>query len=143
MSEQNVTKKKTNKLLIVVVIVLLAACCTLGYFLISGKFSGTAKPPKEYSTNLGEFIVNLNDPSPTYIKTTISIGYSNKKGSDTITNKLPQIKDCINKFMLSKTSTDFASNTIEGTGDELIGKINETLGSELITDIYFEQIIIQ
>ena len=144
MSEQNLTKKKPNKLLIIVVIILLAACCTLGFLLFSGTLSsGAAKPIKEYSTNLGEFVVNLADPSPTYIKTTITLSYNDKNGAKTLEKKLPQVKDCVNKFMLSKSSNDFKSNTIDASGDQLIGKINEAIGNELVKDIYFEQIIIQ
>lgn len=144
MSEQNTGKKKSNKLLIVVIILLLAICCALVYMLASGKFpSGIAKSEKEYTTRLGEFVVNLADQSPTYIKATITIGYTDKKGDDVITKKLPQIKDCINKFMLSKTSKDFKSDTIESSGEQLLQKINQNIGRDLIKDIYFEQIIIQ
>lgn len=144
MGEQIITKKKTSKLLILLVIILLAALCVLGYLIISGTLpSRNAKTPKEYTAKIGEFVVNLSDKSPTYIKTTITLGYDNKKGGSTISKKLPQIKDCINKYMLSKTSKDFQSETIEGSGDQLMLKINETIGIDLVKDIYFEQIIIQ
>lgn len=143
MSERNISKKRSNKL-VIVVILLFGICCALGYMIISGKFpSNTSNSEKIYSTSLGEFVVNLADQSPTYIKTTITLGYTDKKGDDIITKKLPQIKDCVNKFMLSKTSKDFKSDTIDGSAEQLIRKINENIGSDLIQHIYFEQIIIQ
>lgn len=143
MSEQNIAKKKSKKL-VVVVILLFGICCALAYMLISGTFSSANKnSEKVYSTNLGEFIVNLADQSPTYIKATITVGYTEKKGGDSITKKLPLIKDCINKFMLSKSSKDFKSDTIESSAEQLVQKINENIGRELIKDIYFEQIVIQ
>lgn len=143
MSEQNIGKKKSKKLMIVLIL-LFAICCALAYMLISGTFSSSGnKPVKVYSKGLGEFIVNLADQSPTYIKATITVSYTEKNGDETITKNLPQIKDCINKFMLSKSSKDFKGDTIENSSEQLKQKINENIGRDLVKDIYFEQIIIQ
>lgn len=144
MSEQITEKNKPNKILILIIIILAAACCVLGYLVYSGAFtSDKEEPVKEYTTELGEFTVNLADKSETYIKTTIALSYNDKAGNKVIENKLPQIRDCINKFFISKTSDSFKSDTIDATGQELIGKINQAIGSELIKNIYFEEIIIQ
>jgi len=101
---------------------------------------------KEATLDLKEFLVSLSDEGKSkYVKVSIFLGSDekNKKLQKELTAKVPQIRDCINKFLRTKKSTDF---TIEGEAllkEEIIVKVNELLKNGKITNVYFTDLIVQ
>ncbi|WP_346913551.1 flagellar basal body-associated FliL family protein [Clostridium sp.] len=101
---------------------------------------------KEATLDLKEFLVSLSDEGKSkYVKVSIFLGSDekNKKLQKELTAKVPQIRDCVNKFLRTKKSTDF---TIEGEAllkEEIIVKVNELLKNGKITNVYFTDLIVQ
>lgn len=101
---------------------------------------------KEATLNLDEFLVNLSDEGKSkFIKVKVSLGSNleNKDLQEELTAKIPQIRDCINKVLRTKKSTDFKTEGDALLKEEMIVKVNELLNSGKITNIYFTDIIVQ
>ncbi len=101
---------------------------------------------KEATLNLDEFLVNLSDEVKSkFIKVKVSLGSNleNKDLQEELTAKIPQIRDCINKVLRTKKSTDFKTEGDALLKEEMIVKVNELLNSGKITNIYFTDIIVQ
>lgn len=100
----------------------------------------------EATLELEEFLVNLSDEGRSrYLKVTMFLG-SNAENADLqeeLTTKVPQIRDCINKILRTKKSADFTTEGEDLLKEEIIVKVNETLNSGKITNVYFSSIIVQ
>jgi flagellar FliL protein len=155
-------KKKSNMLLIViglVVVLLLAGGGVAAYFLVlkqpaqtaAGEGAGAKEgaSPKS-STSLGEtvelppFIVNLAGEGGRYIKTVLVMQVSSKSVKDELTNRAPQIKDAIISVLSSKTPEEVL--TPEGKLElklELVKRMNQSLSSGVVTELFFTEFVVQ
>lgn len=101
--------------------------------------------PKEEKINLvnlplEESLIKLSDEHG-YIKTSITLSYDNKEKD--METKVPLIKDTVIQYFMSKSSSDFNGNSIENIKSELKNKLNSNIGSEVIKQIYFTNLVIQ
>jgi flagellar FliL protein len=91
------------------------------------------------------FVVNLNDPGgKRYLKTNIELEYVSETLTEELTRRLPQLRDLILLLLSSKSLDDIQS--VDGKialRRELIQRINQTLTSGKIRNLYFTQFVIQ
>jgi flagellar FliL protein len=135
-------------LLIVTIVIVVGLAAFFGYFMLFKKNTGTssaapAKKIEEQTVKLDEFITNLADEDEKYIKTTISVGFTDKKVAEEITANMSIIRDKVNTKLWSETSVDFAGQGLEKVKKELVDSINSVLGEGKVTNTYFDNIIIQ
>lgn len=94
---------------------------------------------------LETFVVNLNDPGgKRYLKTTIELEYISEEVGAELAQRLPQLRDLILLQLSSKGLDDVQS--VDGKialRRELIQRINQTLTSGKIRNLYFTQFVIQ
>lgn len=94
---------------------------------------------------LETFVVNLNDPGgKRYLKTTIELEYIAEEVKTELDRRLPQLRDLILLQLSSKGLDDIQS--VDGKialRRELIQRINQTLTSGKIRNLFFTQFVIQ
>jgi flagellar FliL protein len=94
---------------------------------------------------LETFVVNLNDPGgKRYLKTNIELEYVDEPLGEELTRRLPQLRDLILLLLSSKSLEEIQS--VDGKISlrrELILRINQTLTSGKIRNLYFTQFVIQ
>ncbi len=151
-------KRSNSKLTVIIVtaiviFALISGAVFVGYTVATkniGKNSnGTSESnvvEKETTLNLEEFLVHLSDEGKSkFVKVKISLGSNleNEELQEELTVKIPQIRDCINKVLRAKKSTDFKTEGDALLKEEIIVKANELLNNGKITNIYFTDIIVQ
>lgn len=88
--------------------------------------------------------VQVNLDQGNYLKTTINVEYSNKKYTDLIDQSIVKIQAFIIEILRSKSLDQI--NTVDKTkilGEEIKEGINDILGSDVVSDIYFIEFIYQ
>lgn len=142
--------KKANKGLIVILalslVVIIAIASFFSYFMFfKDKGSSTAKKEvklEEKIITMDEFIINLTNNNK-YIKLNMVLACTDTKVSAEVTAKTEQIRNEVNVYIRTKSSSDFDGIGLNKIKQELIDKINAKLDSGKITNIYFHEIIIQ
>jgi len=111
----------------------------------SGGHGETAAEPENKTFALESFVVNLSDPGgKRYLKTNIELEFEGSAVEGELTTRLPQLRDLILLLLSSKTLEEV--QTMEGKIDlrqELIQRINQTLTTGKIRNLYFTQFVIQ
>lgn len=140
----------TRRILLGIVIFLLAAAAiALAFILFRYNMlpfmSKKNQPPKEYTYDMGDFTVNLDEPDyKRYIKVVVTFGAFDKKLGEELEEKQPQIRDSINKILRSKNVEDVCSaKGMDNVAKEMIDKVNSILSSGKIDNVYFPSILIQ
>ncbi|MEO5361106.1 MAG: flagellar basal body-associated FliL family protein [Nitrospirota bacterium] len=88
-------------------------------------------------------IVNLTDKNR-FIKLSLQIEVGDKKLEATMKEKMPLLRDAIIMLLTSKSF-----EAISGPDgkfqlkDEMLGRLNQALGSELIKNVYFTEFMVQ
>ncbi|WP_051327927.1 flagellar basal body-associated FliL family protein [Desulfatirhabdium butyrativorans] len=152
---------KKNIIIIAAVGVLVLALVGGGFFMMWKKLStidkikeevtAAAAPKVEQPPSIGplfaleSFIVNLADPGgKRYLRVTMNLELRDGKVNEAITQRLPQVRDCILMVLPTRKVDDLQS--IEGKNalrEELITKLNQLLGAGSVTKIYFTEFVIQ
>jgi flagellar FliL protein len=137
----------------IVIFVLVSGAVFIGYTVAtkqgdknSTDIGESKEVAKEATLELEEFLVNLTDEEKArYLKVNMFLGSNeeNKNLQEELTTKVPQIRDCINKVLRTKKSTDFTTEGEALLKEEIIVKVNELLNSGKVTNIYFKSIIVQ
>lgn len=133
-----------------ILVLLLAIIGVLGFIVIktgalTGSVNKKAEEPKEGIYSMGEFTVNLDEPGyRKYMKVTISLGYTMKGTDISLEENKTKISDVITGILRSKKLEDVntAAKT-DAVKNEIKEKINGILKVTEITNVYFEQILIQ
>lgn len=146
-------KKNTKKLAIMLIIacVLVAVGAVAAVIVTNGgKLSDVAsaklEQEEEHVLEMESFVVNLTTPdgSNSYVKTQISLVYSEKKKADMLSEKSNLIRDIIIKdFMEYSPDQLLASGGLDSVKEQLKSDINASLGEEVVTGIYFTDFLIQ
>ncbi len=150
-------ERRTLQLLIILVsAVLILSLISAGatFFVLISKVTPATKkvivekPELGPIQSLGEFTVNLADPTEThYLRTNVvlELDYgSNLKLSDEVDKRTPQIKDIVISALSSKTSIQLADpENREALKQEIKDKINAILNRGQITKVYFTTFAIQ
>ncbi|SKA86433.1 flagellar FliL protein [Caloramator quimbayensis] len=137
-----------SKIIIIILVILLLIAVGIGTFFGYNYFFKSKKTePKKVPENtvaLENIIVNLSDEdAKVYIKTQINLGYTKKNGDKEINSYLPQIRDRINIYLRGKKSGDFNKDGLNKIRQELLKQVNEVIGENIVTNLYFYEIIIQ
>lgn len=144
--------KKPKKLTIILIIasILVALGVVAVVFITSGgKLSEVAakfETEQEYVVKMEDFVVNLSPAGQTnsYLKTQISLVYTDKKKGKIITEKSSQIRDVIIKDLMGYSADELLkSGGLESVKGKLKSDINKTLDGEVVTGIYFANFLIQ
>ncbi len=135
--------------IIVLLLLVLIGGVTFGtvYFMSKKNSSETPKPKviTEVTYPLGEFLINLLDEDGRrYLKVNVYIGYEeNKDLTIELEENKPIIRDAVNTFIRSKRTTDFNAVGLDAIKKDLINKINPILTKGKISQIYFNDILVQ
>ena len=94
---------------------------------------------------LDSFIVNLSDlGGKRYLRVTMSLELGDPKFAEELTKRLPQVRDSI--LMTIPTRKVEELQTTEGKNllrTEIISKLNELMGKEIVKKVYFTEFVIQ
>jgi len=132
-----------------------------GFFMLWQKLSSldkpiageeTAKSPEKSEHGgmgpiftLDSFIVNLSDQGgKRYLRISIGLELGDVKSTEEMTKRLPQIRDSILMILPSRKVDEL--QTSEGKNSlrtEIITKLNELFGKEIVKKIYFTEFVIQ
>ena len=95
--------------------------------------------------SLDSFIVNLSDlGGKRYLRVTMGLELSDPKGNDEILKRLPQVRDSIIMILPARKVEDLQS--AEGKNAlraEIMAKLNELMGRDLVKKVYFTEFVIQ
>lgn len=125
------------------VILLLIVSILVGggvYFFMSSRTVPKEEPVKLANLDLEESLINLSNQN-SYIKTSITLSYN--ENEENIDSQVPLIKDTIIEYFMSKSSNDFKDETLQKLKKELIKKINNNIGTDLIKQVYFTKLVVQ
>lgn len=132
-----------NKKVIIIVVLVLVVGVAAAYFLL---FSGPKEPQEGFYTPGDYFVTNIKD-STRLVKVTLVLGLSTPdpaKAQEELTAVNHVIRDIIVFTLRDKTEEDLRSDSIrESLNTELVQKLNEGLGVDYITTIYFNDFVIQ
>lgn len=104
----------------------------------------------ENTYSLDEAIINLADiDSQRYVKVKVSFGYSEKNSklkseleSEDV-NKKPILSDAVNSVLRGKKASDLTGKGIDDTKREIMEKVNPVLRNGKITNVYFQELVVQ
>ncbi len=92
---------------------------------------------------LETFIVNLQVKG-SFLKTTMQLQLAQPELPPTVESDVPRIRDSIIRVLSSKSSSDILSTAgKEKLREEIRTAVNETLGAEDVTHVYFTEFIVQ
>ena len=150
--EEEKEKRKPNKLVIIIVImsfVILVGAVAMVFvatdITISDVISKFQKH-EEYVMPLDSFVVNLDTEGKgsTYLKTQMSLLYTEEDYGKTLENKTSQIRDLIIKDLMEYKPDDLLINGGLATAKMKIrSSINAALGEDMVKEIYFTEFLIQ
>ena len=152
----------SNKIMFLVIAVMLVVTIGLaaGFFMVWGKLSDLSTPANGVANtetdqsqaaqlgplfSLDTFIVNLADPERNrYLRVTMDLELAAPTDAEKLNERLPQIRDRILMILPSKRFEEIAS--MEGKTalrDEIIGKLNGLFPTEVISNIFFTEFVVQ
>lgn len=152
----------SNKIMFLVIAVMLVVTIGLaaGFFMVWGKLSDLStstngvvntQTDQNQTAQLGSlfsldtFIVNLADPERNrYLRITMDLELAAPTDAEKLNERLPQIRDRILMILPSKRFEEIAS--MEGKTalrDEIIGKLNGLFPTEVISNIFFTEFVVQ
>lgn len=92
----------------------------------------------------GEFTTNINDIAGTrYLKVEVYVEVSDKKVKDSIDQYMPVIKDSILSILASQTVADLDVRNRDNLKTEIKKDLNNKIGSNVISNVYFTNFIMQ
>lgn len=146
---ENKKKKKSKLIIIVLVIVLLVGAGGAFFYL---KANGVELPfakekvQTESVVPLRQFVVNLKTDSSknTYLKVTVVLAYMDSENAMILTSNNDRIRDKIIQILRTKSNKELKKD--EGAIQlkvQIKESINELLGETIITNIYYNDFMIQ
>lgn len=153
-TEQQPQKKKLSIKQIVIFACIILAVVGGGFFAYSkffahhegGKESAKEddkKPKEQVLVPLEPLIVNLTDKNR-FIKLSLQLEIGDKKYEGLIKEKMPLMRDAIIMLITSKSF-----EAISGPDgkmmlkDEMLARLNQALGKEVINNVYFTELMVQ
>ena len=149
-----------KKLIIIIVVLLVLIGGGVGAYLAlghsKGEGEGEGEDAGEEEGHDGEqavlppailpletFIVNLQVKG-SFLKATIQLEFTEPQLPPTVESDIPKVRDAIIRILSSKSSADIlTSEGKEKLREEIKNSVNEALGAEDVTQIYFTEFIIQ
>ena len=159
--EEEVKSGGSKKLIIIIVVVVVLLLGGVGaFFAMSG---GKTEGEEGEEAAVGEeeaedgaqavlppavlpletFIVNLQVKG-SFLKTTLQLEFAEPELPPTIESDVPKVRDVVIRILSSKSSSEIlAADGKEKLREEIRNGVNEVLGAEDITQVYFTEFIIQ
>ncbi|MGI9859993.1 flagellar basal body-associated FliL family protein [Moorella naiadis] len=144
-------KEGRGQQLLTIVLLLVVLLLSGGYvytFFFSNSSRGNAAPAASASQvsmqqqSLDSIVVNLADPGlHRYLRTKITLEYSDPKLATELGEKLYRIKDTVISVLRSKKTDDLQNE--EALKRELLTAINAQLSSGQVKALYFEEFLVQ
>ncbi|MBF0457059.1 MAG: flagellar basal body-associated FliL family protein [Nitrospirae bacterium] len=152
--EQKPQKKKLSIKQIVIFAVIILVLAGGGYFAYSKFFAhreagkeaakeAEKKPKEQILIALEPLIVNLTDKNR-FIKLSLQLEIGDKKYEPLLKEKMPLMRDAIIMLITSKSF-----EAISGPDgkmmlkDEMLARLNQALGKEVINNVYFTELMVQ
>jgi flagellar FliL protein len=151
---------KKNIIIISGIVLIVLAIIGGGFFMLWQKLSAMDKPKEAEAAkapekvehggmgpvfSLDSFIVNLSDQGgKRYLRITLGLELDDAKSTEELTKRLPQIRDSILMVLPSRKVEEL--QTTEGKNSlrtEIISKLNELFGKEIVKKIYITEFVIQ
>ncbi|MCX7613589.1 MAG: flagellar basal body-associated FliL family protein [Caldimicrobium sp.] len=153
-AEGKAGKGGKNKLLIFLLLgILIIAIAGVGAFFILGKKEGEEgtkgkKANKAQQTvfmEIDPIIVNLLDPSGRrYLQVKLSLEVADKKAEGEIKKKEPKLRDSILTILSGKTVEEvIIPDAKDKMKSEILKKLKEEIGEDLIVNVYITQFIVE
>jgi len=156
--KQEQPKKKSKMKLLILILAVVIILGGGGFFAYSkffkkteGEGEATHKPEQEKKSahvvihKLDTFLVNLADPGgKRYLKLTMELELDSPKTVEEITKETPRIRDVILTVLSSKEFEEIS--TLPGKTalkKELMTKLNASLKTGKVTNIYFTEFLVQ
>lgn len=100
---------------------------------------------EEYVLDLDSFVVNLSTGgSGSYLKTQVSLMYTNKDKSGLFDSKKSLIRDTIIRVLMEYKPQDLlGAGGLDRMKEKLKGSLNTALGEEVIMEIYVIDFLVQ
>ena len=152
----------SNKLMFIVIAAMLVITIGLagGFFMMWNKLSeintaanAEANTEAEQSQtaqlgplfSLDTFIVNLADEERNrYLRITMDLELAAPTDTDKLNERLPQVRDRILMILPTKRFEDIASAQGKiALRDEIIGKLNSLYPTEVVSNIFFTEFVVQ
>lgn len=146
---------KKKIFLILILSILIVSVAGGGIFFFLSKKGGEVEEAKKGKNSKGSkhtvfieidpIIVNLLDPTgKRYLQIKMSLEVADKKVEEEVKKKDPIIKDIILKTLSGKTVEEvIVPEAKDKIKQELLKKINEALGEELVLNLYITQYIVE
>ncbi|MFL2104953.1 flagellar basal body-associated protein FliL [Desemzia sp. FAM 23991] len=154
---ENETSKPKNKLKPIMIAVVILLVLTIGTLLGIGFSTGKIQEvtatmfdsSEEITVPLDQFLVNLTPGESNrdqYLQIELSIFSAQKDAEATLTERMPQVRDAVITVLRNKTSDSLYATTEDGTlviKNEIKEKINQEIGTSLVSDIYITNVVTQ
>lgn len=146
------SENKKGGALKIILIIVLAVVVILGGIFAGYKIAMKSAPKtttkvknlNKLTYGLGEFIVKLADTdSDRYLKVKISLEYNDEKFKEELDKSNTQIRDAVNTLLMSKKATDIKAHNLSKLKKDILDKINPIFTTNQVTNIYFDDIIVQ
>ena len=154
---------KKGLIILIICFLIIALAVGAGLFILWGKVSA---PPSETKEKAGEmeiakkedgkpvvkallsletFVVNLADPGgKRYLRVSIAMEIDDKDYVEGIKKKLPQIRDKILMIIPTKKFKDVQTSLgKDSLRNEIIAQLNPLLDKGEITNLYFQEFVVQ
>lgn len=147
MAEIKNSKPRRKLVITIILIVALLAGAVSAVFLFTELTIADVKDRfathEEYVVKLDSFTVNLSS-SGGYLKTQISLTYTDEKKTEMFVVKTSQIRDVIIKDLMAYTSAELLeAGGLDRVKEKLKSDINTTLGEEAVKGLFFTDFLIQ
>ncbi|MBP2072901.1 MAG: flagellar protein FliL [Thermoanaerobacterium sp.] len=131
---------KNNIIIIVLLVIIIAFGGAFFYF------NYNSKPAKivYYNYSPGdEFVTNLKDDDK-FIKAGVELEVYDKNVLNELKDQNPKIRDAILQILRNKTAQDLEGSAGQAKlQNEIKNEINKILGADKITNVYFDDFIVQ
>lgn len=143
-------KSKAKIVIIALLAIIVIGISITAFFLISDKsFSdvkGFFESKDEYTILLDEFVTNLQteERSNNYLKIQVALMYKDKKNTSIIESNTSKIRDIVLNDLREKTPEQILE--VDKTPELktiLLEKLNDSLGNDIIEEVYFTNLIVQ
>ncbi len=147
----DIIKSKSRKTIIIaLLLIILILVSVLAYFLLPkgtlGNIKKALETRDEYTLNLEEFIVNLkaDGRSKAYLKTSVSLMYTDKKSIKTVETSVAKIRDIVLSNLRVKTAEEMLDvGETDNLKLNIIKDVNKALGKDVIEEVYFTNLVVQ
>lgn len=148
--EEEYKKKKKNKLIIIVLVIVLLVGLGCSYFYMKAKGVELPFAKEKIQTEsvlpLNQFVVNLKTGSSrnSYLKATVVLAYMQSDHEVILTENKDRIRDKIIEILRTKSKEELQED--DGAirlKVQIKESLNELLGETIITNIYYNDFMIQ